>query len=249
MTPTERPRVVLVEDDPSVRRFVEMALEELPIDLVSCADVAQARAALSRQPAVLVITDLMLPGESGMSLIQALASNEALRGGARVAVFSAGVSAGVLEQLASHAVWRVLAKPVSLATLQACVLDALPNERGRPEPVGAAAVASGAAADVVASHFEGDLALYEAYRDACLLQFAADIQDGDSSVDSADWPRLERLAHSLKTVLLTLGHADSGQIARTLEGDARSAESDRARRGWTTLRETLARLIASSAPR
>ena len=34
-----RPRVLLVEDDPSLRRFVRMALEELPIDLIECDSV------------------------------------------------------------------------------------------------------------------------------------------------------------------------------------------------------------------
>lgn len=242
---SERPRVVLVEDDPSVRRFVEMALEELPIELVSCADVAQARTALRQRPAALVITDLMLPGESGLSLVEALANDDGLRFGARIAVFSAGVSAGVQARLESLGVWRVLSKPVSLATLEACVLDALSGDQSRPEAISRGSPAPIAGPDVVATHFEGDRALYDAYREACLLQFDADILEGDRAVGRADWPSLERLAHNLKTVLLTLGHADAAQMARSLEGDARTAQAERGQRGWAALREALARLIAS----
>lgn len=243
---TERPRVVLVEDDPSVRRFVEMALEELPIELVSCADVAQARAALRLQRAALVITDLMLPGESGLSLIESLTNDPALRAGARIAVFSAGVSAAVQSQLDALAVWRVLSKPVSLAMLEACVQDAVSgvdDDRSHlaPRPI----PDQDAASDVVARHFEGDRELFEAYREACRRQFGADIEEGDRAERMADWPRLERLAHSLKTVLHTLGHAEEGDLARKLEGNARDAHAARARNGWEALRGALSKVIAS----
>ncbi|CAN7345084.1 response regulator [Rhizobacter sp. LjRoot28] len=249
MPSLERPRVVLVEDDPSVRRFVEMALEELPIELVSCGDVAQARAALQQRPAALVITDLMLPGESGLSLIESLANDQRLRAGARIAVFSAGVGAGVQARLESLAVWRILSKPVSLATLEACVQDAISPAPGRPEAVSGGSAASSAEPDVVASHFEGDRALYDAYREACLRQFEADIQEGDTAVSRADWPCLERLAHNLKTVLITLGDADAGEMARALEGDARNARAELGCSGWVGLREALTRLMGPSVPR
>ena len=36
------PKVLLVEDDSSIARFVQMALEELPIELVTCANVPDA---------------------------------------------------------------------------------------------------------------------------------------------------------------------------------------------------------------
>ena len=40
------PKVLLVEDDSSIARFVQMALEELPIELVTCANVPDAMQAL-----------------------------------------------------------------------------------------------------------------------------------------------------------------------------------------------------------
>lgn len=62
-----RPRVLLVEDDPSLRRFVALALDELDIQLLRCASVAEAVEVLSQGPVRLVLTDLMMPGESGLA--------------------------------------------------------------------------------------------------------------------------------------------------------------------------------------
>lgn len=56
------PRVLLVEDDASIARFVELALEELPIELVTCTNVGDAMQALQARHTRLIITDLMLPG-------------------------------------------------------------------------------------------------------------------------------------------------------------------------------------------
>ena len=39
-------KALLVEDDSSIARFVQMALEELPIELVTCANVPDAMQAL-----------------------------------------------------------------------------------------------------------------------------------------------------------------------------------------------------------
>ncbi len=55
------PRVLLVEDDASIARFVQLALEELPIELVTCTNVRDAMQALQAHDTRLIITDLMLP--------------------------------------------------------------------------------------------------------------------------------------------------------------------------------------------
>ena len=51
---TTLPRVLLVEDDASLRRWVAMVLEDEPIELVSCGDGATALAELARAPVRLV---------------------------------------------------------------------------------------------------------------------------------------------------------------------------------------------------
>ncbi|TXC67071.1 response regulator [Piscinibacter aquaticus] len=64
--PMNRPRVLLVDDDPSIRRFVALALEDLDLELVEAGSVAQARERLAEGAGyALIVTDLMMPGRPG----------------------------------------------------------------------------------------------------------------------------------------------------------------------------------------
>jgi DNA-binding response OmpR family regulator len=231
-------RVLVIEDDASIRRFIELALEEEPIELVQAESVAQGLAALrGRGPFRLVMTDLMLPDGSGQQLLQALQGDAALRAGARVAVFSAGLSAETRQQLAGLGVDEVIAKPAGVAQLLTCVqraLDAGPAEA--PVPT---ADPEALAVDL---YFAGNRPLYETYRDSCRQQFALDRQAGDAAVQAADWQALRRLAHSLKSVLQTLGHDADGATARTLEADTDAGRHEAARAGWQRLGAALDRL-------
>jgi DNA-binding response OmpR family regulator len=229
------PRVLLVEDDTSIRRFVAMALEEMPITLVEAGSLAEAEAALAAGPVVLLISDLMLPDGSGMALLQALAADPARRAGARLAAFSAGISAERRSQLEALGVDEVIAKPASLAALEGCVQRALDGASAAAAP----AAAETPAADVVERHFGGDRALYEAFSDACYGQFTLDLRQGDAAEAAGDLPALRRLAHSLKSVLQTLGHDEASRTAAALE--ALAAEGDRARApaAWARLKAAV----------
>jgi len=224
-------RVVLVDDDASIRRLVELALEELPIELVTCASVAEARAAIEAAPPRLVITDLMMPGETGFDLMHWLAAHPERRGAARVVVFSAGLDAPTRARLAGLDVWRELDKPVSVAALEACVREAVGLPGGVP-PL--APDRPG-----LDSHFGGDVALYDAFSAQAVAQFAADVPDGDRCLAAGDWPALRRLAHSLKGVLALLGVERGVAIARALETAAAQGDATACTRGWPPLRALL----------
>ena len=106
-----RPRVLFVDDDASIRQLVELSLEELDIDLVICSSVAQARQALRQRPARLVITDLMMPVESGFDLLQELAETLDAQQPAQAAVLQ---RFGVVRDLAAQ-LSRVNAQQTDLA--------------------------------------------------------------------------------------------------------------------------------------
>jgi CheY-like chemotaxis protein len=235
-------RVLVIEDDPSIRRFIELTLEDEPIELRQAESVAQGLAALrAHGPFRLVMTDLMLPDGSGQQVLQLLQHDAALRAGARLAVFSAGLSAETRQQLAALGVDEVISKPAGVAQLLHCVqraLDAGPAEA----PVPAADPEPDPEALAVDLYFAGNRPLYETYRDSCRRQFVLDRQAGDAAVQAADWPALRRLAHSLKSVLQTLGHGADSAIARTLEADAAEGRTDAARAGWQQLGAALDRL-------
>lgn len=252
------PRVLLVEDDSSIARFVRMALDELPIELVTCSNVPHAMDALHRGGTQLLITDLMLPGESGMGLVQRLLSDPAIGRKVPVAVFSAGLTPAVREQLQAMKVWRMLSKPASVLELEACVRDALslheepawrmPAAPGTATHSAASTdMAAGMAtepdeAEAIATHFAGDAFLFKAYRASCVGQFPADVKQGDAACAAQDWQALRRLAHSLATVLLTLGYPTESARARHIEDAAAQSAAGQCVEQWLVLRAFLLRL-------
>lgn len=231
-------RVLLIEDDASIRRFVELALEDEPIELHQVDSVAAALHLLRcHGPFRLVITDLMLPDGSGQVMLQAMADEPALRAGARVAVFSAGLSADTRARLGPLGIDDVIAKPASVQQLVDCVRQARAADPATPPQPDPASVA-------VDRYFAGNQALYATYRDSCRRQFGVDHRSGEAALAAGDLPALRRLAHSLKTVLLTLGHEADAAVARQLEDDACDGRSEAVRDGWTRLGQALDRLAA-----
>lgn len=234
-------RVVVVDDDASIRRLVELALEPLPIELVLCADVPAARAALRERSAALLITDMMMPGETGIDLLRSLQAEPALRGAARLAVFSAGLDSARRAELRALDVWRLIDKPVSTLALEACVCEALgldPDAAAVPPP---AAADDDADAQAAAALFGGDLALFRAFREGCLAQFPLDRAAGDAACAADDCAALRRVAHNLKSVLRLLGHEPGSRLAARLEQAAADADAATSRALWASLRDELPR--------
>jgi CheY-like chemotaxis protein len=241
---SKAPRVLLVEDDASLRRFVALALDELPIELQCCADVDTALDALAQAPAGLVITDLMLPGRSGFELIDALAAAPELRGAAKLAVFSAGLNPTTRDRLlAGGAVWRLLPKPCSVAELEACVREAVLAQPPEPAVVPSAPQAESDGERAITQHFGGNRALYQAFLSSCLQQFGRDIEQGERARQAGDAAALRHLARSLKSVLLTLGHPDASQLAAELERATERGDWLQAGPLWQALRGRLQHLL------
>jgi CheY-like chemotaxis protein len=236
------PRVLLVEDDPLLRRFVRMALEQLPLQLLECDGVPAALELLAGTQVQLIITDLMLSGASGIDLLQNLQSKPALQAQAKTMVLSAGLTPEVRAKLAPLNVWRMLSKPVSLQLLEDSVMEALNDV----QPSASEATAPLAPDDRHAAdtYFAGDLELFHSYRAACLLQFPHDIQAGNAACTPLDLPALRRIAHSLKSVLQTLGYADLSAQAWALENLCYTGQAAPALRGWSGLRAQLQALVS-----
>ena len=238
-----QPRVLLVEDDPSVRRFVQVALDPLGVDLVQCATLAEAKQALTTEVAQLVLTDLTLPDGSGLDLLVWMQARLSPLGTAcRTVVFSGGVDPAMQRRLESLNVWRVLHKPASVGALMACVSETL--ARPSEEEPAALAVAPLASADPVAEFFGGNRALYEAYRQACLARFPQDVIEGDLAVAVQDAQALRRVAHNLKSVLTMLGEAQAAQCARSTEEWDAGGDSGPMQLGWRQLRQQVLRVVS-----
>jgi DNA-binding response OmpR family regulator len=230
-------RLLLIEDDVSIARFVELALEELPghapaapaVELQVVCSLAEARAALAAGGWRLVISDLMLPDGSAEALLtEGLALAE---GAPPWVVFSAGIHDDRHLALAARGVARTLRKPVPLAELLGTIAELLGEApRAAPPP----------AVDAVQSHFGGDRALYESFRAGCIERFADDLAQGEAALAHADTAALRRVAHGLKAVLELIGEPALAAQARSLEDAAAQASPQAAlAAGWAPLAQGL----------
>jgi DNA-binding NtrC family response regulator len=65
-----RRKVLLIDDDASLRRVMVMQLEEIGCDVVAAASGNEALALMEEVTPALVITDLRIPGMTGMELLK-----------------------------------------------------------------------------------------------------------------------------------------------------------------------------------
>jgi len=72
-------RILLAEDDDSMRRFLVSALERAGHEVVACADGEEGLEALSDQPKDfdLLLTDIVMPGVDGIELARRAAETDA----------------------------------------------------------------------------------------------------------------------------------------------------------------------------
>jgi len=225
-------RILLLEDDLLMQRFVAYALEDQPFCLTCCESVPQAMIKLSQQDFDWILTDLMLPGISGLDFLRLLTERPDLVGAAKVVALSAGIDASVKQQLLDLGVFRQLLKPVSIATL----FEVLTETAGTFNAASPHAPLQTAAQ----SYFDSDLALFNTFKNLSHAQFTQDIQNGDHWACTQDLAALHRLAHSLKSVLLLLGEDQAHAQATALEQVARAqTQTPEIYAAWAALRQSL----------
>lgn len=235
-------QVLVVEDDPAVVRFIAQSLQGFDLQVRVCGSVEEALAALAAGPVQLVLTDLSFQtGASGLDLIRHI--QPGLPASPRVIVFSGGLHHAVRDQLTDLGVYRCLAKPASVSELAQTVGQALdlvdwpnaPEEESSMERSGLQAFELAA----IETFFDGDRGFYETFRTSCVEQFPVDLAAGDAACAATDPVALRRVAHSLKSVLQTLGYADHSVCARALEQTAQHQPWAEALAGWQDLRQRM----------
>ena len=74
-TPTEAARVLVVDDEAPIRRLLTRLLERHGYECTEAADTVEARSKLDEGDYELVLTDMNMPGDSGMELIEDVTAN------------------------------------------------------------------------------------------------------------------------------------------------------------------------------
>jgi two-component system KDP operon response regulator KdpE len=131
MTPVVVPRVVVVEDEPQIRRFVCDALREEGCAPVEAASARQGLDALGSNEAQLVILDLGLPDMDGVAFIRELRTWSSLP----VLILSARLAERDKIESLDAGADDYLTKPFGVGELRARVRVLLRRRGGESAPV------------------------------------------------------------------------------------------------------------------
>jgi CheY-like chemotaxis protein len=105
--------ILLVEDDPAIRRMMQLALEDEGYEVVSVSDGVDALGAIARRPPGLILLDLRMPRMNGWEFAEAYRASPAPH--APIVALTAGRDlAGKAEEVGATA---HLGKPFDIAQL------------------------------------------------------------------------------------------------------------------------------------
>lgn len=118
------PAVLLAEDDAELRALLELSLRREGLEVVAVASGTALRAALAERDYALVVTDVSMPGASGLEVLAEAA--EAGRAPTAIVITAFG-DADVHAAAAALGVRAVLDKPFALGVLVREVRALLPT--------------------------------------------------------------------------------------------------------------------------
>jgi len=112
-----RPRALIVDDSPTVRRQLSVALHQMGMDCETVGDAASAMDLLEQRVYELIFADVMMPGRDGYQLTRDIKKKKSLKGVPVIILTSRSspfdMAKGALAGCSSY-----LVKPVSLQSLR-----------------------------------------------------------------------------------------------------------------------------------
>ncbi len=127
------PRILIVDDDPSIRRTLQAHFAELGFEVLDASSAEAALNGLSSFDPDVVLTDIQLTGMTGLDL---LARTRERMPGVDVIVFTgyAGVQ-GAIDAIKGGA-YDYLSKPLDLDQVEEVVQRCVSDRQGRSDPDG-----------------------------------------------------------------------------------------------------------------
>lgn len=112
-----RKKILAIDDDASVRDFYETTIPLMGYDVVCAASAGRAKEYLSVKKADLILMDIMMPDQDGISLTRELHS-DAKTSAIPILVVSGLADAGTLNDALLFGAMDYVVKPVDLETLK-----------------------------------------------------------------------------------------------------------------------------------
>jgi CheY-like chemotaxis protein len=123
----DQPCVLLVEDDRSVRRYLEVTLQRSGYTVITAADGLEAMKIALSSPFDVVVTDAVMPNLSGQELARFLRGNPKLSHLPIVLLTGQGNKDAVAS--AENLIDAFLYKPVKAEELKSCLAGLLPQSQ------------------------------------------------------------------------------------------------------------------------
>jgi CheY-like chemotaxis protein len=117
-------RILFCEDNPTIRRLLEVALRTSPHQIEVAADGAAGLALAERWRPDLIVTDISMPDMDGFALVEAVRAHPQLRS-VPVLVMSATMERERLESIVQRGANGYLTKPFSPQSLREAIDAAL----------------------------------------------------------------------------------------------------------------------------
>jgi DNA-binding NtrC family response regulator len=122
--------ILIVEDEPRMRRLLEISLGEDGHHIRSVADAESGLKGLAREPADLVVTDLKLPGMSGLEFLQEV---RRMNAGVPMIVMTAHGSVETAVEAMKAGASDYVLKPFTMAEMKLVINKELDVQRVRDE--------------------------------------------------------------------------------------------------------------------
>ena len=126
----ERPFVLLVEDDPALRRYLEVVLQRAGYDVMSAGDGLEGMKVLLAARVDVIVTDALMPNLDGYELCRFVRNSQHLAH-LPIILLSALDPKNTTDE--SEQVNAFLAKPVSPDDLLACISQVIFSGKGGKE--------------------------------------------------------------------------------------------------------------------
>ena len=129
-----RAQILVVDDEPDIRRLVQEILEDENYDVETAEDAASARAAYEQQHPDLVLLDIWMPDTDGISLLKEWSSAGRLN--VPVVMMSGHGNVETAVEATRLGAYDFIEKPVSMGKLLVTVERALQTEKLKQENLG-----------------------------------------------------------------------------------------------------------------
>lgn len=114
--PSERLAVLVVDDEPALREVLSLRIEDWGYDVTTAADVVEAEAAIAHRQPDLILSDVVLPGNSGIDLLKRLRQRN---GHVPVILITAHANVDSAVEAMKIGATDFLTKPLDYVTLRA----------------------------------------------------------------------------------------------------------------------------------